>query len=85
MWDRNKVVFSDADTRELAHMYRVAVEKGFADGQGADSLHMSRAEIHRLYEKVLGMVGGSENPRKLDLKDMINKPGMPRQPKKHTW
>ncbi len=85
MWESKKVVFSDNDTAELAYMYKVAVEKGFADGLGGDALRMSRAEVHRLYEKVLKMVDTAGPGQKVDLKDLINKPGMPRMPKKHTW
>jgi hypothetical protein len=85
MWDKKRVVFSDNDAVELAYMYKVAVEKGFADGEGADSLRMSRAEIHRLYEKAIKLVEGPKSCQKVNLDEYLNKPGMPRLPKKHPW
>jgi hypothetical protein len=85
MFDKSYVFFTEADAIELAHMYKVAVEEGFAFNQGALELGIGPAEIRRLYDKAVKFVEAPGSLQQAHVDSLINKPGMPRMPKKHTW
>jgi len=85
MWEKSYVVFTENDAIELAFMYKAAVEEGFAYKLGAQTPGLNYAEIQRLYQKAVKFVEVPCPFEKAHLDDLLNKPGVPRLPKKSTW
>ncbi len=84
MWDKSYMVFTENDALELASMFKLAVEEGFAY-QGAQTLNLDPVEIRRLYDKVARFVQAPRSLEQIHLDQWINKPGSPRLPTKHSW